>query len=158
MISKRTKAIIIAVIILAILCAFIFIPLPVYDGAYVGMSYIDFINLFPREKAFHYFRYSFYTNSLGDYVVARHHNDTIVELKSIRKLTTNPSEATFNRIKEGTDLMDVVAMVGIPAGSYTSGMSTCYFYTNNGSRYTIYWDWRETENGIKYVSSSILKN
>lgn len=155
MIQKRKALVFLIIIVLLLISFFVFVPLPVYDGAYVGMSDVDFYNLFPDDKAFHYTYYSFYTNSIGDYVVARIHNHQIVELKCIRKLTTNPSDATFNRIKDGTDLMDVVAMVGIPYDSFTFGMSSCAFHCSDGNNYSIYWLPVETDEGIKYVSSGM---
>lgn len=154
--NKKVTALCIIIFLLILVAVLIFVPLPVYDGAYVGMSDENFHNLFPDNEAFHYMYYSFYTNSIGDYVVARVYNHQIVELKCIRKLTTNPSEANFNRIKDGTDLVNVVAMVGIPYDSFTSGMSTCAFHCSNGKSYTIFWNPVKTDNGIKFVSSDIL--
>lgn len=158
--SKRNRILILAlsVVVLIFLITVIVTTIQCndYRGAYVGMSYDAFTELMPETEYFTYSPYIFYTNSTGHYVVAHMSRDLeINEIKCFNKLFTNKSPLAFKTIKKGDHIYDVVAKVGIPFDSFTSGMETCAFKASNGSIYTIYWRSMDTESAYEYVVSSV---
>ena len=158
--SKRNRILILAlsVVVLIFLITVIVTTIQCndYRGAYVGMSYSEFTELMPKTEYYSYYPYVFYTNSTGHYVVAHLSGDNkIIEIKCFNKLFTNKSPLAFATIKEGDHIYDVVAKVGIPFDSFTSGMDSCAFKASNGSTYSIYWHSVDTESGYEYVVDSV---
>lgn len=126
---------------------------------YEGMSFEEFQEKNPEDSYYRYFGgYLFTVNDEGDHIVARLSDDATVisKVDCYEAESINKADETFLKIEEGMTVNQVVSMVGIPEGSDTSGMVSLTFQSNSGSRYLVYWNAKETADGMNYVATSVL--
>ena len=115
----------------------------------------------PESDRFCYMNYVFYTNEKGNYVVARFSDNpvsmsSIVQLKHFYKKNINPTPEAFSKIESGMSIFDVVKLVGIPFGSYTSGMDSLAFKDTNGDTYSVYISADDYQKNTKFTVTGIV--
>jgi outer membrane protein assembly factor BamE (lipoprotein component of BamABCDE complex) len=127
---------------------------------YEGMSFEEFKEINPEESYFQYYGgYLFGKTNDGDHYVAQLSDDcrVISKVSCYEEESIDDSDATFEKIKEGMTVEQVVSMVGIPEGSYTSGMITLAFRSNTEAQYWVYFRQASTEKPTEYYVSSVNK-
>lgn len=124
---------------------------------YEGMSYDEFTEKNSEESYFRYMSYIFTKNNEGDHIVARVADDhaTISKISCFKNENIDRSDDAYWKIKEGMTVEQIVSIVGIPEGSYTSGMITLAFESDSGARYCVYFDQKREENKTEIYVSSI---
>ena len=151
--KKEIKILLISLACLAVVLSLSYIAVHDTCGITVGMTHAEARELVPKD-AFSYLDYCFYENTLGNSVVVQFSNDH----KSVAKINCYPknifdnSRLAFSGIKKGMSVQQVVSKVGIPDGSYTSGMITLAYKLNSNSQCWIYLD--SAEEG--YVVQSVV--
>ena len=125
---------------------------------YEGMSFEEFQVKNQEESYFQYFEYLFMKNNEGDHIVARVSDDwnVIAKVNVYKEESVDNSDQSFSAIKKGMSIEEVISMVGIPQGSYTSGMPTLSFESTTGKVYWIYLNLERTEMGTVYSVESVL--
>lgn len=143
--SKPSHIIAAVLIFVVLIVAINIIQCQDYDGVYVGMSSRDYRELKPHPDNFFYYDYGFFKNSSGHHVVVHFSRDSagkigkVDEIKVFNKWFVNTSHRSFESIKKGDSIYSVIAKVGIPIGTSTSGASSCDFECSQGKGYLIYW-------------------
>lgn len=147
-----TISILLVVCLLSTIAIYFFSPKSKFGVLCIGMTFEECHNALPKSESFYYGGYVFYTNAWGDYVVARfagpYNNRSVVELKHFYKWTTHPTAKAFSKIEPGMSVFDVVALVGLPFGSDTSGVESLNFMDKNSNVYTIYLYGKDSENRL----------
>ena len=106
-------------------------------------------------NCFNYCGYLFFSYN-GANVVAQTDADgkTLKKVEKYEMVT--PDDAAFDNLEEGMTVFDLVEKVGLPKGSYTSGMISLFFETNDGENtYTVY---LEESNAVGLVIGKIVKS
>ena len=135
------------IVALCLICAFLIFA-NIFDGVYIGMTYDDFMERYPpsdsidigcsEKSCFTILNYAFYTDKLGNPVIATFDKDhRISRIDSFKKRKIDLSAETFNKISEGMTIYEVAAMVGVPYTTATSGMFTLVFHAQDEGRYVI---------------------
>ena len=109
---------------------------------HVGMSYADFKEAIDGKECFQYVGYAFYETENG-MIEAAHFDGAYTEVKEVKsfdKAKTNRSTKSFESIREGMTIWEVIEKVGLPYGTETFGMISLAFKANNGDCYSIYWN------------------
>ena len=89
-------------------------------------------------NCFNYCGYLFFSYS-GKNVVAQTDSDGKMLKKVESYDIVKPDTSDFDGLVEGMTVFEVVRRVGLPKGSYSSGMITLFFETHDGkSAYTVY--------------------
>jgi hypothetical protein len=129
------------------------------QNIYEGMSFEEFMAKNSEESYFAYIGYLFTKDNEGNHVVARLSDDCTVITKVTRyeAKSIGNSDESFVKIKEGMSVEQIVSMVGIPEGSYTSGMITLAFRSNTEAQYWVYFRQASTEKPTEYYVSSVNK-
>lgn len=129
------------------------------ENIYEGMSFEEFKGKNSEDSYFLYYGgYLFTKNNEGNHIVARMSDDgtVISKINCYEVSNIDNSDEAFNSIKEGMSIEEVVSIVGIPQGSYTSGMPTLSFESASGKMYWIYLNCKRTELGMVFRVESVL--
>lgn len=129
------------------------------ENIYEGMSFEEFKGKNSEDSYFLYYGgYLFTKNNEGNHIVARMSDDgtVISKINCYEESNIDNSDEAFNSIKEGMSIEEVVSIVGIPQGSYTSGMPTLSFESASGKMYWIYLNCKRTELGMVFRVESVL--
>jgi hypothetical protein len=129
------------------------------ENIYEGMSFEEFREKNSEDSYFLYYGgYLFTKNNEGNHIVARMSDDgtVISKINCYEVSNIDNSDEAFNSIKEGMSIEEVVSIVGIPQGSYTSGMPTLSFESASGKMYWIYLNFERTELGMVFRVESVL--
>jgi hypothetical protein len=129
------------------------------ENIYEGMSFEEFRGKNSEDSYFLYYGgYLFTKNNEGNHIVARMSDDgtVISKINCYEVSNIDNSDEAFNSIKEGMSIEEVVSIVGIPQGSYTSGMPTLSFESASGKMYWIYLNFERTELGMVFRVESVL--
>lgn len=129
------------------------------ENIYEGMSFEEFKGKNSEDSYFLYYGgYLFTKNNEGNHIVARMTDDgtVISKINCYEATNIDNSDKAFNSIKEGMSIEEVVSIVGIPQGSYTSGMPTLSFESASGKMYWIYLNFERTELGMVFRVESVL--
>lgn len=141
---KKRVWIILAACLLAAILLIALIPratqLKDYRGVTVGIPAERITELVPEKHLFQIHRYSFYTNNYGHPVVAVCNTETglIETIKSFDRNFISNTPASFDKIRPGMDVFDVVSHVGLPFACRTSGFFTLEFISSDDEIYVIY--------------------
>ena len=161
--SKPLHIIAAVLIFVVLIVAINIIQCQDYDGVYVGMSRKDYRELKPRSDYFSYIDYGFFKNSSGHHVVVHFSRDSagkigkVDEIKVFNKWFINNSPRNFESIKKGDSIYSVIAKVGIPIGTTTSGASSCDFVSSKGKGYLIYWhDIHPVQYNTEFVVDNVI--
>ena len=128
------------------------------ENIYEGMSFEEFKGKNSEDSYFLYYGgYLFTKNNEGNHIVARMTDDgtVISKINCYEATNIDNSDKAFNSIKEGMSIEEVVSIVGIPQGSYTSGMPTLSFESASGKMYWIYLNFERTELGTVFQVESV---
>ena len=128
------------------------------ENIYEGMSFEEFRGKNSEDSYFLYYGgYLFTKNNEGNHIVARMSDDgtVISKINCYEVSNIDNSDEAFNSIKEGMSIEEVVSIVGIPQGSYTSGMPTLSFESASGKMYWIYLNFERTELGTVFQVESV---
>ena len=131
------------------------------ENIYEGMSFEEFKGKNSEDSYFLYYGgYLFTKNNEGNHIVARMSDDgtVISKINCYEVSNIDNSDEAFNSIKEGMSIEEVVSIVGIPQGSYTSGMPTLSFESASGKMYWIYLNCKRTDLGMVFRVESVLLN
>jgi hypothetical protein len=129
------------------------------ENIYEGMSFEEFKGKNSEDSYFLYYGgYLFTKNNEGNHIVARMTDDgtVISKINCYEATNIDNSDEAFNSIKEGMSIEEVVSIVGIPQGSYTSGMPTLSYESASGKMYWIYLNCKRTELGTVFQVESVL--
>jgi hypothetical protein len=161
--SKPLHIIAAVLIFVVLIVAINIIQCQDYDGVYVGMSSIDYRELKPHPDNFFYRDYGFFKNASGHHVVVHFSRDSagkigkVDEIKVFNKWFINNSPRNFESIKKGDSIYSVIAKVGIPIGTTTSGASSCDFVSSKGKGYLIYWhDIHPVQYNTEFVVDNVI--
>lgn len=129
-------------LILTIVCCFLFSACKFdFDSSKikVGMTHDEVNSLVPDEhNKFSYMNYSFFSDSDDNWIVVQYdsENKNVTQVETFKKREV--TDADFQKIKEGMTPFEVVENIGLPYGSFTSGMLTLAFKTDDGNEYWVY--------------------
>ena len=160
--KKKIWIILAACLVLALCLLPILIPRGAQVGEHmgitVGMPAEKITELVPEKYLFQISRYSFYTNSYGHPVVAIRNTETdlIESVNSFDKDLVSNAPASFEKIRPGMDIVDVVRQVGLPFGCRTSGIFTLDFLSSDNEIYVIYFT--RDSNGNDIVDTVVGPN
>ena len=107
---------------------------------YKGASYEELSELFFGNEHFEHGEFVFIKDRRGTNVVAelKIGSNEVVDIRAYPPVS--PSHEDFEKITDGMSVFDVVERVGIPFGSFTSGVDSLSFKASDGSVYMVVWD------------------
>ena len=107
---------------------------------YIGASYKELDYAFLGKDSFQYANFVFIKATDKKNVVAELDSEhkNVVDIRAYRSVS--PSHEDFEEITDGMSVFDVVERVGIPFGSFTSGVDSLSFKASDGSVYMVVWD------------------
>ena len=133
-----------AVLVVLVLAIFLLQKEPIEKVSFsaeeitIGMRDTELYNHPEYDKMFFYMWHFFLTDKNGKNVVVEVDPGT----RCVTKVHTFPfrraTESNMKKVQEGMTIPELVALIGIPAGSESSGMDTLAYDTTTGGHYWIY--------------------
>ena len=143
-------------ILISIFVAIVCLPALISGGVYKGMSYDDFCESHAYASSCRYGSYLFFRDRLGSHVVAYiARSEKITDIHYFSNWRVNSSDEAFSKIRNGMDIYEVVAIVGLPVTSETFGMASLTFQSDSGTKYMVYLS-EETSNGNTTLTVSSI--
>ncbi len=104
----------------------------------IGMRDTELHNHPEHEKMFFYMYHRFFTDKNGKNVVVEIDPGTWCVTKVHTFPFRRATESNMKKVQEGMTIPELVALIGIPAGSESSGMDTLAYDTTTGEHYWVY--------------------
>ena len=116
-----------------------YVPRNLPSGISLGMSYDEVVSVVgDEENIFFYIDYAFYTDREGDWVILEFSKDEkFAVMKAEAYAPKEVRSSDFDAVFAGMDLFEVAEIVGIPKGTFTSGVASVYYKTDDGEIFQI---------------------